>query len=178
MPDPTDPPQGAYPLTTNSLSALATYTTHPSSGLALKSTTSLPASSIFSPITTSTPAPIKLYSTVQVSRSAHIELNSALLYLNHSCSPSLEIDTEKMEVRVVKDRDLNEGDELSFFYPSTEWAFDRPFECLCGAAQRGGTCLGMVRGAKYLSREELERGGWFVNKHILGMVRERDAEGP
>lgn len=29
------------------------------------------------------------YSTVQISRDRHIDLNSDLLYLNHSCEPSL-----------------------------------------------------------------------------------------
>ncbi|KAF9939174.1 hypothetical protein BGZ67_009836 [Mortierella alpina] len=44
-----------------------------------------------------TPGP-KKYTTVQVSRDLHIELNSDLVYLNHSCNPSVSFDTDKMQV--------------------------------------------------------------------------------
>lgn len=30
-------------------------------------------------------------------------------------------------------RDIQPGDELSFFYPSTEWEMAQGFECKCGA---------------------------------------------
>lgn len=46
------------------------------------------------------------YATVQVSKDQHISLDSDLVYLNHSCDPSLELDTEVMIVRVAKDRAL------------------------------------------------------------------------
>lgn len=75
-----------------------------------------------------------------------------------------------MEVRVSRDRDLREGDDLTFFYPSTEWEFSRPFECLCGAGE--GKCVGKVQGAGVFGKEELER--WFVNEHIWELVKERD----
>lgn len=71
-----------------------------------------------------------------------------------------------MEVRVARDRDLKEGDDLTFFYPSTEWEFDRPFDCLCGAGK--GQCVRDVQGAKVLSKEELNK--WFINKHILELA--------
>lgn len=160
---------GAYPLTTNNLSDLAAYTSRPS-GIALTSKVSLPAGSIFTPITTATNVPSPLYSTVQTGRDSHIELNSALLYMNHSCSPSLEVDTEKMEVRVARDRDLEEGDDLTFFYPSTEWKFDRPFQCLCGAGK--GVCVEQLEGASVLDAKTLKR--WFINGHIQELANERD----
>lgn len=78
-----------------------------------------------------------------------------------------------MEVRVARGRELKEGDALTFFYPSTEWRMDGQFECLCG----GEKCLGMVKGAEDLSREDLEKGGWFVNEYIWELVKERDGEG-
>lgn len=161
--------EGVYPLTTNNLASLAAYTSRPS-GIALVSKVSLPAGSLFTPITTATTVPSPLYSTVQTGRDSHIELNSALLYMNHSCAPSLEIDTEKMEVRVAKDRDLKEGDDLTFFYPSTEWKFDRPFQCLCGAGD--GVCVEKLEGASVIDGQTLKR--WFINKHIQDLVNERD----
>ena len=37
-------------------------------------------------------------------------------------------------MRLTALRPISEGDELTFFYPSTEWAMAEPFECGCGAA--------------------------------------------
>jgi len=161
--------EGAFPLSTNNLSDLVTYTSHPA-GISITSQVSLPAGSLFTPITTATPTTTKRWSSVQTGESTHIELNSALLYMNHSCAPTLEVDTGSMEVRVARDRDLEKGDDLTFFYPSTEWSFSRPFECLCEAGE--GKCVGRVEGAKGFEKEKLEK--WFVNKHIWDMVRERD----
>ncbi|KAL2830498.1 hypothetical protein BDW59DRAFT_170082 [Aspergillus cavernicola] len=133
------------------------------------STTSLPAGSLFAKITTATPSK-KAYTSVQTSRNTHIELNSDLVFCNHSCNPSLNFDMAKMEVRVVDDRPLNVGDALTFFYPSSEWDMDQPFECNCGAGE--GRCKGVIRGAGGMKREELE--GYWLNAHIEEMVRERD----
>jgi len=91
-----------------------------------------------------------------------VELNSALVFMNHSCVPSVEIDTDLMEVRVAKNQNLQVGDELTFFYPSTEWQMDKPFECLCGA---GDKCLGTVTGATDISQQKLNE--FFVNEHIV-----------
>lgn len=65
-------------------------------------------------------------------------------------------------------RELKVGDQLTFFYPSTEWEMARGFECACG--EEG--CLGTIRGARWLSGETLGR--WWVNGHIWDLVRERD----
>jgi hypothetical protein len=61
------------------------------------------------------------------------------------------IDTTTM--RVVAARDLEAGEELTFFYPSTEWDMDRPFRCRCGAPE----CIGVVSGAKHLAPDTLQR---------------------
>lgn len=91
--------------------------------------------------------------------------------MNHSCAPSVEVDVESMTVRVARDRDLEIGDDLTFFYPSTEWKFDRPFACLCGSGK--GVCVGELNGAASIDSEELNR--WFINGHILDLAKERDA---
>src|SRR4051812_45455876 len=64
------------------------------------------------------PSP-KRYSTVQISRDVHVELNSDFVYMNHSCDPSVYIDTARMII--VAQKDIAEGGTLTFFYPSTEW---------------------------------------------------------
>ncbi|KAF1992023.1 hypothetical protein K402DRAFT_300554, partial [Aulographum hederae CBS 113979] len=127
---------------------------------------SLPAGAVFAHITHPTPA-TKAYTSVQISPNQHIELNSALVYCNHSCDPSVVFDMDKMEVRVGEGRELKEGDALTFFYPSTEWDMAQPFECNCGAEK----CLGTIAGAKDIDEEALQR--YWLNKHIVEMLEER-----
>lgn len=114
---------------------------------------------------------MKAYTSVQTGANSHIELNSDLVYCNHSCNPSLNFDMGKMEVRVVDDRDLKVGDQLTFFYPSSEWDMDQPFQCNCGAGE--GVCKGVIDGAKKMDRKDLE--GYWLNDHIKELLQERDS---
>ena len=75
----------------------------------------------------------------------------------------------KMEVRVVDHKPLNKGDALTFFYPSSEWEMDQPFNCTCGAGD--GACKGWISGAKTMSDEELE--GYWLNIHIVALLKRR-----
>ncbi|ORZ34912.1 hypothetical protein BCR44DRAFT_1137424 [Catenaria anguillulae PL171] len=100
----------------------------------------------------------KRYTTVQTGIDEHVELNSDLVYMNHSCGPSCVFDTDAMVVRAT--RDLVAGDEMTFFYPSSEWDMDQPFACWCSAPN----CVKMVQGAKYLTESQLE--GQAVMSHI------------
>ena len=131
---------------------------------------SFPAGALFARITTVTHAPRQTYSSVQVGRDAHVELNSDILFINHSCAPSLEFDMARFEVRVVKERALREGDELSFFYPSTEWTMAQPFDCRCNAPN--GICLGRIEGAETLGKAVLSR--YWLNEHIEEMLAARE----
>lgn len=78
-------------------------------------------------------APEPTYRTLQFGPYEHVELNSDLVYLNHSCDPTVEIDVTACCVRAVKD--IKPGDELTFFYPSTEYEMNQPFRCWCGSKQ-------------------------------------------
>ena len=62
---------------------------------------------------------------------------------------------------VVALRDIEAGEAITFFYPSTEWDMAQPFECGCGSTQ----CIKVVKGAKYLPHTT----NWFFNKHILAL---------
>ena len=104
-----------------------------------------------------------------VHRAKHIELNSDLLYANHSCTPSLIFDTARMEARVVDDRPLRKGDRLTFFYPSTEWRMDRPFRCECGAGE--GKCKGWISGAAEMEEPVLRE--YWLSEHVERLLRER-----
>ncbi|MCC2658596.1 MAG: hypothetical protein K0Q76_3704 [Panacagrimonas sp.] len=101
------------------------------------------------------------YLTVQVGPGQHVQLD-VLSHLNHSCDPNTVIDTTARTV--VAARDVQPGEILSFFYPSTEWEMDRPFICQCGAAD----CIKIVAGARHLSVETLARVP--VNLHILRAI--------
>ena len=86
--------------------------------------------------------------TVQVNEEIHIILDPEFLqYINHSCNPNVFFDTTRMELSCLKD--ISSGDELTFFYPSTEFAMASPFNCFCGA----NNCLHKIQGASFLSQE-------------------------
>ncbi|KAF4595174.1 galactose-proton symport [Ophiocordyceps camponoti-floridani] len=127
----------------------------------------LPAGSLFARISGVTSVWPPTYSTTQAGKNLHLELNSNIHFVNHSCVPTLEWDMERMEMRVNRDRDLKKGDMLSFFYPSTEWILVQPFDCWCGG---GDKCFGRVEGAAKMDREKLK--GYFLNKHIKELLAE------
>ena len=101
--------------------------------------------------------------TVQIGRNEHTDVGK-LAALNHSCDPNVILDTENLEL--VACRDIAKGDELSFFYPSTEWEMDAPFICLCGASN----CIHVVAGARFLPLSTLEH--HYLNKHIRELMIE------
>ncbi|PWN19055.1 hypothetical protein BCV69DRAFT_284656 [Microstroma glucosiphilum] len=118
-------------------------------------------------------APLKRYSTVQVGEESHIELNSDLLYINHSCDPSVrfEVGEERKMWRAVAERDIQKGEALSFFYPSTEWSMAQPFKCNCNSSR----CLGTISGAKDIDAQTLLE-GYFVNEHIRRLKEAQSKE--
>lgn len=101
--------------------------------------------------------------TVQIGRDRHTEVGK-LSALNHSCDPNVILDTENLQM--VACRDIEQGEELSFFYPATEWEMDAPFICLCGASN----CIHVVAGARFLPLSILEN--HYLNKHIRELMIE------
>jgi hypothetical protein len=101
--------------------------------------------------------------TVQIGRNEHTHVGK-LAALNHSCNPNVILDAENLQM--VACRDIAKGEELSFFYPSTEWEMDAPFICLCGASN----CIHVVAGARFLPLSTLEH--HYLNKHIRELMIE------
>ncbi len=101
--------------------------------------------------------------TVQIGIDRHVEVKE-LASMNHSCNPSAILDTTRMLVFAA--RDLAQDDELTFFYPSTEWEMSSPFICLCGAPN----CIHVVAGARFLPLSTLE--AHFLNQHIRQLMIE------
>src|ERR1700733_7177699 len=92
------------------------------------------------------------YLTVQTGINRHITLQPEFLqYINHSCEPNVFFDTTSMQLICLKE--LNLGDELTYFYPSTEWEMVQPFVCNCGSKD----CLQLINGASHLSMSTLKK---------------------
>ena len=104
--------------------------------------------------------------TVQVDRDRHIIMEPEfLLYMNHNCSPNTFLDMRRMVIRALSP--IAAGDELTFFYPSTEWSMSNGFDCHCGAPR----CLGRIQGAAYLNDVTLR--SYELSDHIRLLLRER-----
>ncbi len=101
--------------------------------------------------------------TVQISRDRHVEVKE-LASMNHSCNPNTILDTTRMLVFAA--RDIAAGEELTFFYPSTEWEMSAPFICLCGSPN----CIHVVAGARFLPLSTLEQ--HYLNRHIRDLMIE------
>lgn len=92
------------------------------------------------------------YLTVQTGTNTHITLSPSFLqYVNHSCAPNVFFDTTHMRLMALKN--IQPGDELVFFYPSTEWNMQQPFSCRCGTRN----CLKVIKGAAHLTPTQLKK---------------------
>ncbi|CCO29989.1 hypothetical protein RSOLAG1IB_06370 [Rhizoctonia solani AG-1 IB] len=148
---------------------------HPGSfNSGLKSLTTFKKDQVVAFLTGMSRVQAKSWSTVQCGPGPndHLELNSVLVYANHSCSPNVIVDvgasdSNKWHFRALKD--ISPGDDITFFYPSTEWDMMQAFDCKC----QEKNCLGNIQGSKYLTYEEVEARG-FVSPHIAQLMEERD----
>lgn len=99
------------------------------------------------------------YLTVQIGDRQHIMLTPEYFQsTNHSCDPNVLFDTENMKVIALKDIEISE--ELTFFYPSTEWSMAQTFNCLC----QSKNCLKTIKGAADLPLEILTK--YKLSKYI------------
>ena len=105
--------------------------------------------------------------TVQIGRDAHAYVGY-LAAANHSCDPTIVVDT--VNRTMTARRDLAKDEELSFFYPSTEWDMAAPFACRC----RASNCIRVVTGARHAPISALER--HFLNDHIRALLGDAIAE--
>ena len=89
---------------------------------------------------------------LQIAAGLHILLDpEPLTFINHSCRPNTFFDLTTG--RLVALKDIAVGEELTCFYPATEWDMAKPFSCRCGDPK----CLGLIRGAGYVPQEVLAR---------------------
>ena len=88
--------------------------------------------------------------TIQIGPVWHL-LPKVGMFLNHSCEPNGYIDVKNAAFRAL--RDINEGEELTFNYNTTEYDISKPFECWCGKEN----CYKEVKGFKYLTIEQKDQ---------------------
>src|SRR6185436_1863886 len=67
------------------------------------------------------------YLTIQIGDRHHITMQPEFLqYINHSCDPNVFFNTTTMEVVALKK--IRPEEEMTFFYPSSEWEMIQPFK--------------------------------------------------
>ncbi|MBS1188834.1 MAG: protein-lysine N-methyltransferase [Rhodocyclaceae bacterium] len=104
------------------------------------------------------------YLSVQFGEFEHGMLHPVhLQYINHSCSPNVFFDVKAMHLRAL--RTIGQDEELSFFYPSTEWNMNQPFHCHCHSP----SCLGHIQGAAYLPESILIQ--YELSEHIKDLMQ-------
>lgn len=109
------------------------------------------------------------YLTVQKDDDEHIHLSPAhLQYVNHSCAPNAFFDTTYMSLIALKA--IAAGEEITFFYPSSEWDMAQSFSCRCGSE----LCLGEIKGAAHLPADVLIR--YHLTDYINRKIQENCSE--
>jgi hypothetical protein len=104
------------------------------------------------------------YLTVQIGEHKHIHLSPEYLqYTNHSCEPNVLFNTTTMQLECLTNIAI--GDEITFFYPATEWMISQKFNCHCGKP----TCVGLIQGAAELPTEVLKK--YKLSDFISSMAR-------
>lgn len=105
------------------------------------------------------------YLTVQVGEGKHIVLDPEFLAaINHGCDPNVFFDVDAGVLRCV--RDIKKGEQLIYFYPSTEWQMIQPFDCSCGSPK----CLGYIQGAHAIDPELIQR--YHLSAYIQSQLKE------
>lgn len=152
-----------------SLDVVAKVGTHEATGQgALFSSVDLHTGDLLCDFSAREDSPFARRDTLQIGEHRHVRLEPRdLVFLNHSCDPTVFVDTAALQVLCL--RDIAPGDELTFFYPSTEWEMDEGFTCACGSVQ----CCGHISGARTMPRDVLRQ--YRLSAHIEALL-ERSAE--
>ena len=133
---------------------------HPRSGqLCVQSRRALSAGEVLTAFGAATVEDHPSRMTVQVSEHAHITLAPpSLAFINHGCAPNVHFDVERR--LLVALHAVEAGEELTFFYPSTEWSMASPFDCHC----QSSSCLRWIGGASQVPASALV--GRLLAPHI------------
>ena len=104
---------------------------------------------------------------LQVSEEKHIYIKPAIFaYINHSCNPNIFVDTDNFQLVCL--RNIEIGEHITFFYPSTEWSMATAFSCRCGFDR----CLGWIDGASKMRNSALQ--SYRLSSHISRMLKDKE----
>jgi hypothetical protein len=102
---------------------------------------------------------------LQVSEGKHaFGSDETVGYLNHGCEPNVFLDFSCLCVRAL--RDIRAGEEVKINYAATEYEMHDGFCCDCGSP----ACLGMIRGFKFLTREQQLRLKPYLAPYLLSRL--------
>lgn len=87
--------------------------------------------------------------TIQISDELHLK-NKYLDYINHSCEPNSVFHVPSYCFVALKEIQI--GDEITFFYPGSETELKNSFSCNC----KSHDCLGYIRGAFQISPDIMD----------------------
>lgn len=112
--------------------------------------------------------------TLQVGPDEHIDANPLpgtvggypeWRFLNHACEPNTMLRGRVLVAR----RPIEDGEELTFDYESTEWDMATPFACECGSAR----CRRRIRGYRHLEVEQRQALGAMTAPHLVQLAATR-----
>jgi hypothetical protein len=87
-------------------------------------------------------------------------------YVNHSCEPNSFLDFSCLCVRAL--RNIQRGEEVKVNYAATEYEMHESFRCDCGSPG----CLRMIRGFKFLTRDQQLELKPYLAPHLLKKLDE------
>lgn len=130
--------------------------------------TAMPAGAVIATLADCIPQPVPSMYTIQTGVDSHVD-GPVIRYLNHSCDPNVHVDVVTGELVAL--RDIRIRDELTFFYPSTEWHMVSRFACRCASMH----CIGTVAGAHSLVPEQLRAHRLNPHvRHLLAGIHDRE----
>jgi SET domain-containing protein len=99
-------------------------------------------------------------------------VKDGIQFTNHSCRPNSfmkVLDVEKSPtIEFVALKPIQEGEQLTFDYNSTEWDMASPFRCNCSIS----SC--MVRGAKHLEPADMDKLKSIATPYIMSQASKRE----
>ena len=102
---------------------------------------------------------------IQISENKHAYMSPDILaYINHSCDPNVFIDSKNKNIVSIKD--IRTSEQVTFFYPSTEWHMANKFDCHCGSK----SCLRYIGGASQINSSVLQQ--YRLSAHIIQMLQQ------
>lgn len=140
------------------------YTKESIRGICLYTNKFIPAGEVIKVLDRDKVSKTITYQSIQVAYNDHFLEDAYFSKMNHSCDPTTIIDTKNYVCIAI--RDIHPGEEINFFYPSTEWIMVRPFHCKCGSEN----CIEYVEGAYKMKIQHLQ--SYFINDHIKELIME------